>query len=130
MTHPKSKVKCKEYRSKVGTREGKPWAREQVLEVGPWPHHSRKGCEEQCRSQRPPEGKFVSQSCMSTTGGMESSVCALKYVVGRGLVPCRSSSPVTGRGTGCSACHARSTAYARRVAAGNQACFLQTERAG
>lgn len=78
MTHPKSEVKCKNYGSKVGTCERQPWAGEQVLDVGPRPHHSREGCEKQCRSQRPPKGKVVSQLCMSTTAGTESRVCALK----------------------------------------------------
>lgn len=50
MTHPKSEVKCKNYGSKVGTCERQPWAGEQVLDVGPRPHHSREGCEKQCRS--------------------------------------------------------------------------------
>lgn len=76
MTHPKSEVECKKYGPKVGTRERQTWAGEQVLEVRPWAHHSREGCEEQCRSQRPPGGKFVSQSCMPTTAGTGSrEVC-------------------------------------------------------
>lgn len=78
MTHPKSEVKCKDYGSEVGTRERQPWAGEQVLNVGQRPHHSCKGCEKQCRSQRPSEGEFVSQLRMSTTAGAESRLCALK----------------------------------------------------
>lgn len=92
VTHPKRKVKCKKYGSKVGTGERQPWPGQQVLNVGPWSHHSCEGCEEQCRSQRPSKGEFVSQSCMSATagtGGIESvcfgrrwkGACALQVIL-------------------------------------------------
>lgn len=47
-----------------------------MLEIGPWPHHSRKGCEKQCRSQGPPEDKFY-ESVMHVHHGRDGieSVC-------------------------------------------------------